>query len=113
MPQYKFGIVDNATPPNADLPPKIPDHELVRSIGFGSYGEVWLGRNLFGQYRAIKVVRRSAFDSARPFDREFNGVKEFEPVSRSHEAFVDILQVGQDTSGGYFYCVMELADDQA
>jgi len=26
-------------------PPAIPDHELLRRIGGGSYGEVWLARN--------------------------------------------------------------------
>ena len=35
----------------------------------------------------------------------------FEPVSRSHEGFVDILQVGRNDETGYFYYVMELADD--
>lgn len=25
--------------------PSIPDHEVVRQIGSGAYGEVWLGQN--------------------------------------------------------------------
>ena len=29
--------------------PQIPDHELLRRIGRGSYGEVWLARNVMGQ----------------------------------------------------------------
>ena len=33
-----------------------------------------------------------------------------EPVSRSHEGFVDILQIGRNNREGYFYYVMELAD---
>ena len=32
----------------------IPDHELLRCIGRGSYGEVWLARNMMGTYRAVK-----------------------------------------------------------
>jgi WD40 repeat protein len=90
--------------------PKIPDHELLRPIGSGSYGEVWLARNIMGTYRAIKIVYRQRFDDARPFDREFNGVKNFEPISRMHEGFVDILQLGRNDTEGYFYSVMELAD---
>jgi len=31
----------------------------------------------------VKVVRRAAFDHDRPFEREFEGIKRFEPVSRS------------------------------
>ena len=36
----------------------------------------------------------------------------FEPISRAHDGFVDILHVGRSVAGGFFYYVMELADDQ-
>jgi len=36
----------------------------------------------------------------------------FEPISRAHDGFVDILHVGRSVSGGFFYYVMELADDE-
>jgi len=94
-----------------DVPPAIPDFELLRRIGQGSYGEVWLARNVLGDYRAIKIVYRQTFESDRPFEREFDGIKRFEPISRSHESQVDILHVGR--GAGYFYYVMELADDAA
>src|SRR5213593_3350421 len=90
---------------------QIPDHELLRPIGHGSYGEVWLARNVMGTYRAVKVVYRDTFDSARPFEREFSGIQKFEPVSRLHDGLVDILQVGRNDAAGYFYYVMEVADD--
>src|SRR5687768_5470267 len=35
----------------------------------------------------------------------------FEPFSREHPGFVDILHVGRDEGGHFFYYVMELADD--
>ena len=44
----------------------IPDHELLSCIGRGSYGEVWLARNVMGTYRAVKIVYRAAFEHARP-----------------------------------------------
>lgn len=92
--------------------PQIPDHELLRCIGRGSYGEVWLARGTLGFYRALKVVYRATFDSDRPYEREFDGIRKFEPVSRTHPSQVDILHVGRNDAEGYFYYVMELADDQ-
>src|SRR5947208_3968951 len=89
----------------------VPDHELIQCIGRGSYGEVWLARNLMGMYRAVKVVYRKNFGHQRPFERELAGIRKFEPISRSHESFVDILHVGQNEKGGYFYYIMELGDD--
>lgn len=95
----------------APVTPVIPDHELVRRIGGGSYGDVWLARTTVGTWRAVKVVFRDRFSDARPYEREFSGMLKFEPLSRSNEAFVDILQIGRNDAAGYFYYVMELADD--
>lgn len=91
--------------------PVVQDHELVRLIGSGSGGQVWLARNALGRYRAVKVVYERTFRHRRPFEREFNGVLKFEPVSRLHDGLVDVLQVGRNEAAGYFYCVMELGDD--
>lgn len=82
----------------------------MQKIGSGGYGEVWLCRNTLGTLRAVKIVRRSEFDDDRPYEREFQGIKNFEPISHTHEGFVDILQVGRNDIEGYFYYVMELAD---
>src|SRR5262245_37649969 len=92
--------------------PVIPDHKLIKLIGRGSYGQVWLARNVMGAYRAVKAVYRSDFEHDRPFEREFEGIQKFEPISRTHESQVDILHVGRNEQAGYFYYVMELADDQ-
>src|SRR6266568_2509046 len=75
-------------------PPLIPDHEMLRSIGQGSYGEVWLARNAVGTYRAIKVVYREHFKDSRPYEREFAGIQKYEPISRTNEGLVDVLQIG-------------------
>lgn len=92
-------------------PPRVPDHALLRRIGRGTYGEVWLARSVVGTCRAVKVVYRADFEDSRPFEREFNGIQRFEPISRSDEGFVDILQVGRNDQEGYFYYIMELADN--
>src|ERR1043166_6386304 len=90
--------------------PVVPDHELVKRIGGGSYGDGVLARNVVGTWRAVKVVFRDRFLDARPYEREFNGIQKFEPLSRGNEAFIDILQIGRNDAEGYFYYVMELAD---
>ncbi|PYJ98174.1 MAG: hypothetical protein DME23_12840 [Verrucomicrobia bacterium] len=113
---HPFGPFSTPSPRSSDfgIPvalPTVPDHELLRCIGRGSYGEVWLARNVMGTYRAVKVVYRTTFDHDRPFEREFEGIQKFEPISRMHESQVDILHVGRNEKDGYFYYVMELADD--
>ena len=64
-----------------------------------------------GTYRAVKIVSRQKFDDDRPFQREYHGIQKFEPVSRSHEGLMDILQAGRNDAEQSFYYVMELADD--
>src|SRR5688572_32222400 len=98
------------TTPDAAAAVLIPDHTLLRVIGRGSYGEVWLARNIMGTHRAVKIVRRSAFDSDRPYLREFEGIRRCEPVSRAHDGLIDILHMGRHDEPGFFYYVMELAD---
>src|SRR5882672_3699292 len=91
-------------------PPPIPDHEIIARIGGGSYGEVWLARGITGALRAVKVVWRCHFASERPYEREFHGIVQFEPISRSHPGVVNVLHVGRDDAAGCFFYVMELAD---
>ena len=91
-------------------PPVVPDYDILRCIGRGGYGEVWLGRNTLGSFRAVKVIYRDSFDSERPYLREFAGIRQYEPVS-SHESQVRVYHVGQNEVEGYFYYVMDLADD--
>ena len=104
-------MTSGASNPPPLPPPRVPDHELLRRIGRGAYGEVWLARSVTGAYRAVKVVHRQSFDHDRPFEREFEGILKFEPISRTDDSQVDILHVGR--SDDCFYYVMELADDQA
>ncbi len=90
--------------------PLIPDHEVLRQIGKGSFGEGWLARTVTGVYRAVKVIWRSDFENARDFEREFEAIRRYEPLSRQHPGLVDVLQVGRDEERELYYYIMEVAD---
>ena len=101
---------DSVSPPSARPPVSVPEHEMIRRIGGGGSGEVWLARNTLGAYRAVKIVRFREAGRRQISKSEFAGILRFEPVSRLHDGLVDILQVGGGEQAGYFYYVMELAD---
>src|SRR5947207_12838698 len=110
LPHARAACVKSTIPDQVSAQiPIIPDHELLRVIGRGAYGEIWLARSVTGAVRAVKVVYRSTFESERAFQREFQGMSSFEPISRAHAGFVDILHVGRTAE--YLYYIMELADD--
>ncbi len=104
--EFKLGGTAEPRP----APPVIPDHTLLRRIGRGAYGEVWLARSTLGTLRAVKVVHRADFEDEHPYEREFRGILKYEPISRTHEGLVQVLHVGRNDAAGCFYYVMELAD---
>ncbi len=85
---------------------------MVCKIGGGSYGQVWMALSVTGAYRAVKIVAREDFRLERTFEREFEGIKKFEPISRGHRGLVDILHVGRSYEENFYFYVMELADDR-
>jgi serine/threonine protein kinase len=91
--------------------PLVPDYELLRRIGGGAYGDVWLARSTAtGALRAAKIVWRHTFDDDRPFQREFDGIQRFERISREHASQLALYHIGRNKAEGYFYYVMELGD---
>lgn len=99
-----------ATNPHAG--PNVADHALVRQVGKGGYGEVWLARNAIGLHHVVKMVHRRDFSDDGPYEREFRGIQKFMPISRSHPGFVHILHVGRNDDRGFFYYIMEPGDDE-
>jgi len=107
-PDLAYTPIETPTPEYE--PPPIPNHQLLRRIGRGAYGEVWLARDEIGTYHAVKIVYLRSFASAAPYEREFRGIQKFTPISRSHPGFVHVLHVGRNE--GCFFYIMELGDDQ-
>ncbi len=70
-----------------------------------------MARSVTGALRAVKVVWRADYDYPEAFEREFEALKRYEPVSRRHVGLVPILQVGRNDDEGFYYYIMELADD--
>ena len=80
-------------------------------IGRGAFGEVWMARSVTGALRAVKVIWREDYDHPELFEREFEAIKRYEPISRKHPGLVPVLQVGRSDTEGFYYYIMELADD--
>jgi CHASE2 domain-containing sensor protein len=91
--------------------PDVPGYELFNPpFGEGAYGKVWLARNTQGQWRALKVIYLANFDqNVDPYEREFNGIRRYKPVSDRHDGLLRVDFVSEKQEG-YFYYVMELGD---
>lgn len=96
--------------PAAELP-DTPDYELFDPpFGEGAYGKVWVVRNAIDQWQALKVIYLAKFDNhTDPFDREFNGISRYKPISDRHPGLLRVDFVSRKREG-YFYYVMELGD---
>jgi serine/threonine protein kinase len=89
----------------------VTDYDLLRRIGGGAYGEVWLARSrATGVLRAVKIVWPHTFEDERPYRREFEGIQRFEQISREHPRQLALFHIGRNDAERYFYYVMELAD---
>jgi len=91
-------------------PPNIPNYKLIKLIGEGSFGQVWVAMDATDSPCAIKIIykRKSKKDL---FWKEFEGVKNYLPISRSNLGLVTILHVGKSEDDSFYYYTMELADD--
>lgn len=113
MPDADLRKVE-AAPSPAPLgaePLDLPDYTLLRRIGRGSYGDVWLARSITGVFRVIKIVQRARFEDDRPYLRELEGISRFQAAVSGRPRQLALLHVGRNDEAGYFYYVMEPADD--
>jgi CHASE2 domain-containing sensor protein len=91
--------------------PETPGYELFHPpFGEGAYGKVWLARNGAGQWRALKVIYLAKFENnPGPYEREFNGVQKYKPISGEHPGLLRVDFVSEKKAGCFYY-VMELGD---
>jgi hypothetical protein len=62
---------------------------------------------------AFKAVYLEKFGNNHdPYDREFNGIKRYKPISDKHPGFLRVDFVSRKKRQGFFYYVMELGDSR-
>ena len=82
--------------------PRIADYYLLREIGRGGFGKVYLGKNAHdGSEAAVKVLGRGS-------GIEVAGVSQFKRSAGGHPHLVPILHMGKVTK--FVYYTMPLAD---
>lgn len=91
-----------------DAREKCGEWRLLREIGRGAYGVVYLAEASDGRLAALKLCRRDGTEEAR-YQRELRGAKLYMSVSQS-EGLVRMREVVEEDWG--FYSVMDLADDE-
>jgi len=101
----------HASPDGSPVPPEIPDLDLLRPIGRGGFGEVWLAANrTTGHLRAVKLIPLERSGTADPAGREITSLTRLEAnLQRQHPNLLTIHHVGK-TADHLFY-VMDAADD--
>ena len=80
-----------------ETPPEVPDFDLIRPIGQGGFGRVWLAANrTTGHLRAVKVIPLRQRGATDPAGREITSITRLEAnVRRQHPNLLNIHHVGQ------------------
>jgi len=94
-----------------DAPPEVPDFDLIRRVGEGGFGEVWLASNrTTSRLRAVKVIALETSAGSGPASREIVSLKHLEAhIGSQHPNLLAIHHVGKTAE--HLYYVMDPADD--
>ena len=95
------------TPPK----PEIPDFDLLRLVGEGGFGQVWLATNrTTGRLLAVKLIPLRQNDRSSAAMREISSLTRLETNSQCrHESLLGIHHIGK--TADYLFYVMDPADD--
>jgi serine/threonine protein kinase len=91
--------------------PEVPDFDLIRPVGRGGFGEVWLAINrTTGQLRALKIIQLRQPGLTNPAAREVASLTRLDAsLRRQHPNLLSIHHVGRTAEFVFF--VMDPADD--
>jgi hypothetical protein len=92
-------------------PPQVPDYDLIRPIGEGGFGRVWLAANqTTGRLRAVKLIPLRHSGATDAAGREIVSLTRLEAnVGCRHPNLLSVHHVGK--TADYLFYVMDLADD--
>src|SRR2546428_7604247 len=102
-----------AQPRPERLPVKLGRYEIVRELGKGAMGVVYLAKDpLIGRLVALKTIRRAAHgddDEAKEFQQRF--VREAQAAGiLNHPSIVTVHDIGQDEPSGTSFISMEYVE---
>ena len=60
----KFSGIESTSPSSARPPVFVPEHEMIRRIGGGASGKVWLARNALGPGALSRLCALGAWPAA-------------------------------------------------
>lgn len=89
---------------------KFNEYTLLKEIGRGASGSVWLAMSSKGFYYAIKKVSRDDIGD-EAYIREMRGISSYASLAW-YNGLVPVYDFWEDSEAGQFYCVMALADDE-
>ena len=89
---------------------KFNEYTLLKEIGRGASGSVWLAMSSKGLYYAIKKVSRDDIGD-EAYIREMRGISSYASLAW-YNGLVPVYDFWEDSEAGQFYCVMALADDE-
>lgn len=87
----------------------LKDYKLLRRIGAGTYGDVWLARDSVGKHVAVKVIDRERLALMSQKNREERALRLMRTELPEHQHLIRIHHVGNDAARLYY--VMDLADN--
>ncbi|MGO9115086.1 MAG: serine/threonine-protein kinase [Thermoguttaceae bacterium] len=95
----------------SDTVPQVPDLDLLRRIGQGGFGEVWLAVNrTTGRLRAVKLIPLKTRGPSNAASREIVSLTYLESqIGNEQPNLLGIHHVGRTTD--YLFYIMDLADD--
>lgn len=101
--------------PSGEFPPQVPGLELVRQIGRGGFGEVWIAKNeTIGALLAVKIIPLQLDCPRDAAGREIKSLTCLKEIGRiQHPNLLEIKHISTSSMPSLLFYTMDLADDDS